>query len=138
MKRAFCAIAAAVLLAAETLAAPPAAVSFRRDVSPLFVKKCAYCHMKEGPSAGLILEPRFAYAMIVNVPSTQSPLKRVLPGEPEQSYLLLKMQDRHRAAGGSGTKMPMFPGGVGVGILTAAPAEIALLRAWIAAGALDN
>lgn len=138
MKRGLVA-AAALLVAAPAFAAEsPVPVSFRSDIAPLFVKKCAYCHMKEGPDAGLILEPRFAYVMIVDVPSTESPLKRVAPGDPERSYLLLKMQNRHREVGGSGTKMPMFPGGVGYGVLSAAPAEIELVRAWIAAGAPDN
>lgn len=138
MKRVFFA-AAVLLLAAPALAGEsPASVSFRRDISPLFVNKCAYCHMKEGPDAGLILEPRFAYVMIVDVPSTESSLKRVAPGDPERSYLLLKMQNRHREVGGSGSKMPMFPGGVGYRVLSATPAEIDLVRAWISAGAPDN
>lgn len=138
MKRVLVA-AAALLLVTPVLAAElPAPVSFRRDIVPLFVKKCAYCHMKEGSDAGLILEPRFAYVMIVNVPSSQSALKRVVPGDPERSYLLLKMQNRHREVGGGGSKMPIFPGGVGYGVLSAAPAEIDLVRAWIASGATDN
>jgi mono/diheme cytochrome c family protein len=130
--------AVAGLLAAASVAQPPAPVSFRRDISPLFANRCAVCHMKEGPDAGMILEPRFAYVMIVGVPSTESPLKRVAPGDPDHSYLLLKMQNRQREVGGSGNKMPIFPGGVGFGNLSATPAEIALVRAWILAGAPDN
>jgi hypothetical protein len=34
--------------------------------------------------------------------------------------------------------MPIFPGGVGAGVLSARAEEIDLLRAWVAAGALDN
>lgn len=120
-----------LLLAAADIAASSEPASFRRDIAPLFAKECAYCHMKEGPDAGLILEPRFAYAMIVGVPATESALKRVAPGDPEHSYLLLKLQDRHRAAGGTGRRMPP-------GWLTMTPAEIDLVRAWIVAGALDN
>lgn len=129
---------AALCASATALAEGPRSVSFQRDVVPLFAKHCAYCHMKEGPHAGLVLEPRFAYVMIVKLPSIQSALKRVAPGDPERSYLLLKMQDRHRAAGGSGGKMPVFPGGYPRGVLTAAPADIALVQAWIEAGAPNN
>jgi hypothetical protein len=125
------ALMVAALMAVATIEASPAPVSFRRDILPVFVKECAYCHLKEGPDAGLILEPRVAYLMIVNVPSSETAMKRVDPGYPEQSYLLLKMQNRHRLAGGTGSKMPP-------GWLTATPAEITLVRAWIAAGALDN
>lgn len=139
MKTRLCAAAVpALLLSAASIAQPPASVSFQRDISPLFAKSCAYCHMKEGPDAGLILEPRLAYVMIVNVASTQSSLKRVAPGDPERSYLLLKMQNRHLDVGGSGQKMPIFPGGVPRGILTATADDIALVRAWIEAGARDN
>lgn len=116
------------LLPESALTAPP---SFARDIAPLFVKECAYCHMKEGPSAGLILEPRFAYAMTVGVRANASVMLRVAPGRPDQSYLLLKMQDRHRAAGGAGGKMPP-------GWQTSTPSEIEIVRAWIAAGARDD
>lgn len=115
---------------------PP--VSFRRDVVPLFVTHCVFCHMKEGPHAGLILEPRFAYSMIVGVPSTETPLQRVQPGNPERSYLLLKMQNRHREVGGTGSKMPIVPGGMSAGVVTATPAQIELVRAWIQSGARDD
>lgn len=131
---AFCAL----LLTGAAMAQPPGAVSFQRDIVPFFSKNCAYCHMKEAPDAGLILEPRLAYVMIVNVGSAQSSLKRVAPGDPAHSYLVLKMQDRHRSVGGSGQKMPVFPGGVPRGFLTATAADIALVRAWIDAGALNN
>jgi mono/diheme cytochrome c family protein len=120
----------AIVIATVALRVPAATppVSFARDVVPLFAKECASCHMKEGPSAGLILEPRFAYAMTVGVRANDSGLLRVAPGRPDQSYLLLKMQDRHRAVGGAGGKMPP-------GWQRSTPQEIDLVRAWIAAGA---
>ena len=52
-------VAAALLVAMTSFAEPPASVSFRRDISPLFAKECAQCHMKEGPAAGLVLETTF-------------------------------------------------------------------------------
>jgi len=138
MRASFLAVIAAAVGAALVHAESPEVVSFRSDVVPLLEKECAMCHLKEGPAAGLVLESRFAYAMTVGVPSAQSPLLRVAPGDPERSYLLLKMQNRHRDVGGSGNKMPAFPGGVGAGVLSARAEEIDLLRAWIAAGAPDN
>lgn len=131
MKRPLLLALGLALLTSGVAAAPPAAVSFERDITPLFAQKCAACHLRAGSDAGLILEPRLAYLMIVDVLSTQSTLKRVAPGAPERSYLLLKMQNLHRAVGGTGTKMPP-------GWFTATPAEIALVRAWIAAGAPNN
>jgi hypothetical protein len=127
-----------LLVTMTSNAGPVPTVSFRGDIAPLFAKECVQCHMKEGPAAGLVLENRFSYSMIVNVPSTQSPLKRVVPGDPDNSYLLLKMQNRHLEVSGSGSKMPIFPGGYGAGVLTAKPDEIELIRTWIVAGALDN
>ena len=122
----FTLVTASLVLTVTTIHASPAPVSFRRDILPLFAKECAYCHSKEAPDAGLILEMRFAYAMIVDVPSSESPLKRVSAGHPAESYLLLKMHNRQRDSGGGGRKMP--PWGF------ASPAEIDLVRAWIAAG----
>ena len=69
------------------------------------------------------------FAAIVGVPSTQQPsLQRVNPNNPDNSYLVRKIEG---AAGITGQRMPA--GG--------APLDatlIANVRAWIAAGAQNN
>jgi hypothetical protein len=124
-------VVSATLLIASSTCAADTAVSLRRDIVPLFAKECAMCHSKDAAISGLVLEGRFAYQMIVDVPSIQSSLKRVVPGKPELSYLLLKMQNQHRTVGGTGRKMPP-------GWLEVIPAEVELVKAWIIAGAPDN
>ena len=123
-------VAVALLVASSTCAAEPT-VSFTRDIVPLFARECAFCHSKDAADSGLVLEGRFAYRMIVDVPSVESSLMRVAPGKPEQSYLLLKMQNQHRTVGGTGRKMPP-------GWLEVVPSEVELVKAWILTGAPEN
>jgi hypothetical protein len=80
---------------------------------------------------GLNLTATHAYAATVQTPSRElRKLPRVTPGDPERSYLYLKLTDAHTAAGGSGTLMP--PDG------SLSADEIARIRDWIAQGALAN
>lgn len=112
---------------------PPVAtatVSFARDIQPIFVTSCS-CHTGRFPSEGLNLEPANAFANIVRVKSRQSPLNRVEPGKPAESYLLHKLNGTQRSVGGSGSRMPLVGGPL-------APARIQLITTWIQEGALNN
>jgi hypothetical protein len=55
----------------------------------------------------------------------------VRPFLPDSSYLVHKIQGTQAAVGGSGDRMPLIGGPLTEG-------EIAVIRAWIAGGALDN
>jgi hypothetical protein len=79
----------------------------------------------------MALHPGAAYATLVGVPSVDSPLLRVKPGEPEQSYLIRKLEGTHIDAGGKGLRMPMD----GVPL---SDADIATIRQWVEQGAADN
>jgi len=105
-------------------------VSFSRDVRPVLMQHCVMCHLPEAAQGGHALYPD-AWAQMVNVPSTQSPLLLVAPGDPDASYTYLKLIDRHRSAGGSGEIMPS-PNGP----LSAEAIED--IRAWIEQGAPNN
>ena len=117
-------IVAAVLLGgaavAVGLAARPnsGAVSYRRDVQPLFDAKCATCHPVAYPY--LDLRPGRSYRQLVGVVSPLSPaFERVLPGRPDLSYLLTHLPDPSRRH-----------------LLTIA--DRVLLARWISSGAKDN
>ncbi len=91
---------------------------------------CSPCHVT-GVRAGMgpLLDPDEAWDMLIDVPSTQSGVPRIDPGDPENSYLLAKVEARHLDLGGSGSSMPpddrpQLPDD-----------ERVLLRAWIEAGA---
>jgi len=98
-------------------------LSFRDTILPIFIEKCVNCH----PGfANLDLGATNGYSDLVNVPSVgYSPL-RVVPSDPENSSLYLKV-----AGTQLGAVMPLY----------AAPLtddEIGLIYDWIAQGALDN
>jgi mono/diheme cytochrome c family protein len=98
-------------------------------VSDLLDRRCAACHNKEGAAGAgdLDLEPDAAYAMLMRK-STEAPLALVSPGEIEKSYIVAKLTGNQSRVGGWGDTMP-----AGQGQLP--PAEIELVRRWIAAGA---
>lgn len=103
-------------------------VSFTADIVPLLKSRCVMCHLPGSEQAGLALHPKGGYANLVDVKSTQSPLPRVTPGKPDDSYLYRKLTGTHTLVGGSGERMPF-----GEQNLTAA--EIDRIRRWIEAGA---
>jgi hypothetical protein len=79
--------------------------------------------------AGLNLEHDVAYANLVNVASRQkSGATRVIPGDPNNSYLVHKLEG---SADIVGVRMPR-----GGPYLT--DGQIAVIRRWIAEGAADN
>ena len=98
------------------------------EVSEVFAVSCAFsgCHSGGDPAAGLSLEGDFA-ARIVGVASEQrSDLKLVDPGNPDKSYLLIKVRGDDEIVS---QRMP--PGNP----LSAEQVEI--IRAWIASGAKE-
>lgn len=75
----------------------------------IFEENCVAfgCHINAGePPHGLILEPKFLYEKTINVASHEVPeLKRIAPGDPDNSYLVRKI---HGAPGIKGQRMPAF------------------------------
>ncbi|MFC1485471.1 c-type cytochrome domain-containing protein [Candidatus Latescibacterota bacterium] len=86
---------------------------------------CATCHLGGQISGGLDLSK---YENIVNRPSTKrSDLMLILPGDPDNSYLFIKVTG---APGIMGQKMPLG-GSLSTG-------QLNLLRDWILAGASEQ
>lgn len=113
---------------------PPQMVSFANQLQPIFTANCAgaQCHDANQPQQGLNLTAGAAYGSLVNVDSTEatcSAYKLVLPGQPDQSYLIFKL-----AGGGAcftGSRMPKAAAALSA-------AQLQLFRDWIANGAPDN
>jgi hypothetical protein len=118
----------AVLLGIVAVDCRSAEPSFAADIVPLLKSRCVVCHLPGSEQGGLALHPKGGYANLVGVKSTQSPLPRVLPGKPADSYLYRKLMGTQAQAGGSGERMPF-----GDSSLTAE--EIERVRQWIEAGA---
>lgn len=107
---------------------PGESVSYESHLEPLVVAHCLGCHEAEDPKAKLVLEEGTGYTQLVGRQSIQVPdMAIVAPGDPEASYLWLKLQ--HRASEGKG--MPRTP----TGVKKLRPAELELYRRWIEDGA---
>lgn len=94
----------------------------------VFDPRCVDHHSGSSPHAGLDLSEGVSHAALVNVPSTQTALDLVEPGDAENSYLIHKIEGRTDIVGG-----PMPPRGDPL-----TEEEIAAIRDWIAAGALNE
>jgi methionine-rich copper-binding protein CopC len=98
---------------------------FRIIQDTILTPICTVCHAGAAAPLGLRLDAANSYAALVNVPSVQvSSLRRVLPGDPTNSYLLQKIEGRAAV----GSRMPL--GGPPL-----PQSSIDLVRGWIAAGA---
>ena len=100
-------------------------VDFDTQIQPIFSGRCIGCHNTSSAPHGLILAEGHSYDLLVNVASQEVPsLKRVKPGDPNNSYLVQKVEGT-AAVGG---RMPLNRDP-----LTAD--QIALIRQWISDGA---
>jgi|SRR6185436_8242445 len=107
------------------------AFTFSRIQAEIFTPNCvkAGCHDAATASGGQVLAAGRSYDQIVNVPSTESSLDRIEPGDPERSYMVKKLRGDPDI---TGDRMPLDqPGGL--------PQEqIDGLIAWVRAGAPRN
>jgi Ca2+-binding RTX toxin-like protein len=101
------------------------AVNYVAQIQPIFDNRCIGCHNVNSAPHGLILDADNSYSLLVDVASKEVPsLKRVKPGDPDNSYLVQKVEGT-AAVGG---RMPLNREP-----LTAE--QIALIRRWISEGA---
>ena len=104
------------------------AVSYSAHLEPLVIAHCLGCHDSEEPKAKLVLESGEGYSQLVGRRSVQVPeMALVEPGNPDGSYLWLKLQ--HRAPEGKGMPRTL------TGTKKLRPAELELYRRWIEDGA---
>ncbi len=91
----------------------------------VFTPICTTCHSGAAAPLGLRLDEGASFAMLVNTPSVQVPSSnRVVPGNPDASYLIQKLEGTAPVGG----RMPL--------VGPALTAEtIAVIRQWIADGA---
>jgi hypothetical protein len=119
------------------------------NVQKILTTSCALstsCHKGMRPKADLNLEPGMAYLNLlgsdpsVGTMSCEFPgMNRVVPGDPDASLLVAKLTTPPAgapdmactSAGGKNERMPMSNDALPM-------AQIALIRDWVAAGALDD
>ncbi|TMA49771.1 MAG: hypothetical protein E6J83_01100 [Deltaproteobacteria bacterium] len=120
---------------------PPATttVSFSANIQPIFNRSCALagCHVGPVPTGPVDLSVGQAYGQTVNVKSAQQPtLKRFLPGKPDLSYIVRKIEGGPNI---SGIFMPQgCPGAPLNGARCLSADEIAAIRQWVTECALNN
>ena len=103
-------------------------VSYSTHLEPLVMAHCMGCHDSEEAKGRLVLDSGEGYGQLVGRRSIQaSEMALVAPGDPEKSYLWLKLQ--HRAAEGKGMPRTL------TGSKMLRPAELELYRRWIEDGA---
>jgi hypothetical protein len=132
----------------------PDTISFVNVVAPIFTHRCISCHRGATAPMGLDLQKDFAFGLLVNHDAQEDqPIsdagslnvddsgafdasgyipqyrKRIKPGEPENSYLYLKVTGRPPVGN------PMPPPSTGI-VLDGS--EVDAIKNWILQGALDN
>ncbi len=97
-------------------------------IQPIFDKECVKCHGPKEKKAKLDLSAGESYKALVNAPSKEVPtMVRVKPGDPDQSYLWLKLE--HRSSEGVGMPKGFFSS------KKLSRNELDAIKAWIASGA---
>ena len=91
---------------------------------------CNRCHTDVGrnPSGGFNLRAEVAYSQLVNFPSRRPGVNRVAPGDPENSYILHKVEGRSDIVG---VRMPQGGPYLSEG-------QVLVLKRWIARGAPND
>jgi hypothetical protein len=108
----------------------PPAIPDTATVYALLASECSPCHTDRA-EGGLSLTDDGTLASRLLASSFQLPaMQRVQPGEPDNSYLFLKVTGRHLDAGGLGEPMPLGTP------LSAEQTE--LLRRWVESGSTDE
>jgi Bacterial Ig-like domain len=104
----------------------PVTADFKSIQDNVLTPICAQCHIGASAPQGLQLDAGHSYNLLVGVPSSEQPnLLRVKPGDPDDSYMVHKIEG---APGIDGGQMPL-------GQMPLAQATIDAIRQWISNGA---
>jgi methionine-rich copper-binding protein CopC len=104
----------------------PITADFQSIQDNVFTPICAKCHIGGGAPEGLQLDAAHSYNLLVGVPSQEQPnLLRVKPGDPDDSYMVHKIEGLPGIDGG---QMPL-------GLKPLPQADMDAIRQWITNGA---
>jgi hypothetical protein len=106
-------------------ASGPLTPSFDSIQANIFEPLCEHCHAGANAPVGLRLDAANSYSLLVGVPSGERPsVLRVAPGDPNNSYLIQKLE----GTAAVGERMP-------AGLPALPQADIDIVRQWILDGA---
>ena len=94
----------------------------------MFTPRCAVCHTGVGavlPGVLNLTDADASFMSLVNQPAIQEAFMRVAPTDPDNSYLIIKLEGNQVV----GTPMPPPAGGL-------PQADIDVIRLWITNGAV--
>ncbi len=104
---------------------PPLQANFQSIQTNVFDPSCINCHIGASAPQGLRLDSVNSFGLLVGVVSNQAPpTLRVMPGDPDSSYLIQKLEGT-----GMGMQMP-------IGAPPLPQADINVIRQWITDGAM--
>ncbi len=104
----------------------PISADFQSIQDHVFTPICSKCHIGASAPEGLQLDAAHSYNLLVGVPSAEQPnLLRVKPGDPDDSYMVHKIEGLPGIVGG---QMPL-------GETPLPQATIDAMRQWITDGA---
>jgi hypothetical protein len=104
----------------------PITADFESIQENVFTPICSVCHIGASAPLGLQLDAAHSYNLLVGVPSVEQPtLLRVKPGDPDDSYMVHKIEGLPGITGG---QMPL-------GETPLPQATIDAIRQWITNGA---
>ena len=104
----------------------PTTADFQSIQDNVFTPICSKCHIGASAPEGLQLDAAHSYNLLVGVPSAEEPnLLRVKPGDPDNSYMVHKIEGLPGITGG---QMPL-------GETPLPQATIDAIRQWITNGA---
>jgi Bacterial Ig-like domain len=104
----------------------PFTADFESIQENVFTPICSPCHSGANAPHGLMLDAAHSYTDLVGVASVEVPtFERVKPGDPNSSYIILKLQDSSLI---SGAQMPL-------GETPLLPSVIDVIAQWITNGA---
>jgi Bacterial Ig-like domain len=106
----------------------PISADFQSIQDNVFTPICSKCHIGAGAPHGLQLDAAHSYNLLVGVPSSEQPsLLRVKPGDPNDSYMVHKIEGAPGIVGG---QMPL-------GETPLPQPTIDAIRQWITDGAAN-
>ena len=106
----------------------PVTADFQSIQDNVFTPICSQCHIGASAPEGLQLDAAHSYNLLVGTPSNEQPgLLRVNPGDPNNSYMVRKIEG---APGISGGQMPLGETPLPQGTIDA-------IRQWISNGAAN-
>jgi hypothetical protein len=106
----------------------PITAEFQSIQDNVFTPICSKCHNGASAPEGLQLDAGHSYNLLVGVPSSEQPnLLRVKPGDPDDSYMVHKIEN---SPGISGGQMPLNE-------MPLPQATIDAIRQWITDGAAN-